>query len=295
LNARLRKAYLNKGMKAAYIGADIPSDFTYPVTHLGDTPKVLEGILKGAWGPLKDAQKPLILVGQDALSRDDSASIMGLVWKICEKFNLNREGWNGFNVLQKAASRVAGLDLNLLPQAKGYGTAQMIEKFEKGSLKLLYLLGADEIDIKKPKDGIIIYQGHHGDRGAALADIILPGCAYTEKSGTYINTEGRVQRTQRAIFPPKDAREDWKILRALGEAASIKLPYDTVDQLRASHPLFTSVGIIPPVTWEKFGESGETSDTPFTRSQKTFYMTDPISRHSPTMAKCLDALGGSHG
>lgn len=299
LNARLRKAYLNHSFKAAYIGGTPPSDFTYPVENLGTDPKVLHDILagKGEFSKaLKKATNPLILVGQDAMSRIDSPHLMHILSEISKTYKVVREGWNGFNVLQKTASRVGALDLGFRPGPKGYSQKEMIAAFEQGKLKVLYLLGADELTITKPKEGIIIYQGSHGDRGAELADIILPGCAYTEKSGTYVNAEGRPQQTQRAIFPPNLARNDWKILKALGDSLGYDLPYlniqDVREKMAETSEVFKTMNQILPSPWENLGVPGELRSEPFTQSQSNYYMTDSLSRHSPTMAKCVEALKG---
>ncbi len=137
----------------------------------------------------------------------------------------------------------------------------------------------------------MIYQGHHGDAGAHRADVILPGAAYTEKPGTYVNTEGRVQLGQRASYPPGDAREDWAILRALSERLGKPLPYDTIDQVRARliavNKSFAALDQQAPGAWGEFGKAGPTGDAPFVSPIANFYMTDPISRASKTMADCM--------
>jgi NADH-quinone oxidoreductase subunit G len=205
-----------------------------------------------------------------------------------------RDGWNGFNVLHTAAARVAGLDLGFLPGASGRDTESILEGAESGAIKLVYLLGADEIDMARLGDAFVVYQGHHGDAGAHRADVILPGAAYTEKNGTYVNTEGRVQLGRMAGSPPGDAREDWTILRALSEVAGNPLPYDDLGQLRQrliqANPVFAAVDQIEPAAWEDFGEAGSVQAAPFALPIDNFYMTDPISRASETMAKCTEEL-----
>src|SRR6185437_16116872 len=138
-----------------------------------------------------------------------------------------KDGWNGFAVLQDTASRVGALDIGFAPSAGGLSAAQMTTF---GTLDVLFLLGADEI--KVPDGTFVVYIGTHGDKGAHRADVILPGAAYTEKSAIYVNTEGRVQMTGRASFPPGEAREDWAIIRALSEVLGKKLPYDSLAALR---------------------------------------------------------------
>ena len=193
-------------------------------------------------------------------------------------------------MLHRAASRVGGLDLGFVPGAVGRNVAGILENAESGAIRFVWLLGADEIDMAPLADAFTVYQGHHGDVGAAAADVVLPGAAYTEKNATYVNLEGRVQRTYRAVYPPGDAREDWTILRAFSESMGKTLPYDTLDSLRARMveiaPTFGAVDEITTAAWEKFGVPGEMSDQAFCGSVENFYLTDVVARASDTMAKC---------
>jgi NADH-quinone oxidoreductase subunit G len=203
-----------------------------------------------------------------------------------------RDGWNGFNVLHTAAGRVGALTLGFLPGAGGKDTAGIVDGAGRGEIDVVYLLGADELDSQKLGKAFVIYQGHHGDRGAHRADVILPGAAYTEKHGTYVNTEGRVQRGFPATFPRGDAREDWKILRALAQHLGKTLPYDTLVQLRARlaqvAPRLATLDVAQPGEWGAFGTAGALGSAPFASPVANFYMTDPISRASETMAACTD-------
>ena len=166
----------------------------------------------------------------------------------------------------------------------------MLKAIPRKQIEAVYLLGADEIDMAQLKGAFVIYQGHHGDRGAAAADVILPGAAYTEKSGTYVNVEGRVQRSLKAVSPPGDAKEDWKIIRALSEKLGLPLPYNTREEVRdhlvAINPLFDELDVVQRAPWVEFSYEGTISPDPFEPVIQNFYMTDPISRHSITMAKC---------
>ena len=175
----------------------------------------------------------MLIVGAGALARPDGTAIHAAARELAEKFNMIQPDWNGFNVLQLAAARVGGLDLGFLPQANGLGTRGILAAAESGKMEIVYLLGADEIDMKRLGKAFIIYQGHHGDQGAHRADVILPGAAYTEKNATYINTEGRPQMALQAVFPPGEAREDWMIFRALSEVIGKSLTFETLAQLRA--------------------------------------------------------------
>jgi NADH-quinone oxidoreductase subunit G len=238
----------------------------------------------------------MIVLGQGALARPDGARVLGAGRAIAEAFGMVRPGWNGFNVLHRAAARVAGLDLGFVPGAGGEDVGGILAGCRSGAVEVLFLLGADELDLANTGSAFVIYQGHHGDRGAARADVILPGAAYTEKDATYVNTEGRVQLGRRAVFPPGEAREDWAILRALSGALGRPLPFDSLPELRermrAAHPSFARIDEIVPAEWGGFGEAGPVDAAPFTYPIADFYRTDPISRASPTMAECSELFAG---
>lgn len=304
INARLRKTYLASQLKVARIGPT--HDLGYPVQELGNNPHVLEEILKGTHPfvqTLQAAHHPMLILGQSALEREDGGALLHLSQQIAEKYHFVQPAthWNGFNVLQTVASRVGGLDLEIVPGANGYDTGKILEKAKAGKLDVVYLLGVDEIDLAPLEGAFVIYQGHHGDQGVKVADVILPGAAFTEKSGTYVNTEGRVQRTLRAVFPPGEAKEDWKILRALSDKLGKSLPYNTLEEVRERlvdlNPLFDELDTVQRAPWEPFGQEGPLSSAPFETLIRNFYMTDPISRHSLIMARCTAELGGqaAHG
>ncbi|HLZ66396.1 MAG TPA: NADH-quinone oxidoreductase subunit NuoG, partial [Aliidongia sp.] len=295
INARFRKRYLLGGFKAAAVGPAL--DLTYPVIQLGEGPEVLTDLADGnhSWvETLKGAKKPMIVIGQGALAREDGAAVLALAHKLAEAAGVVREGWNGFNVLHTAAARVGGLELGFVPGPNGRDVAGILDGAEAGAIEVVYLLGADEIDMDRLGKAFVIYQGHHGDAGAARADVVLPGAAYTEKNGTYVNTEGRVQLGRLATFPPGEAREDWKILRALSEPLGHKLPYDNLAQLRQRlievNPRFAHVDEVVPAEWVALGAAGPTGSGPFAYPIENYYMTDPISRSSPTMAACTESL-----
>jgi NADH-quinone oxidoreductase subunit G len=292
LNARIRKRYVHAQIPIASIGA--AADLTYPVEHLGEGPSALGQL--GAFGDtLRAAKKPMIVLGQGALARPDGAAIMTAAWKLAAEIGALMSDWHGFNVLHTAAARVGALDLGFLPGAGGKAMDAMLAN----GVDLLWLLGADEFDTNAiPAGCFVVYQGHHGDRGAARADVILPGSAYTEKSGTYVNTEGRVQRGYAATHPPGEAREDWKILRAFAQAIGVMLPYDDLPALRARleqvSPVFARVGFLPRFgITDHSGPAGDPtmlSEAAFEQAVADYYLTDPISRASPTMAECSAVL-----
>jgi len=297
INARIRKRFLSGGLKVGAIG--VPTDLSYPVADLGRGADSLAKLAagKGEFAKiLSGAERPMIVLGMAGLTRADGTAVLALARQVAEKFKMVHDGWNGFNVLHTAGSRVAGLDLGFVPGPGGRDVEGILDGSAKGEIEALYLLGADEIDMNRlGKKTFVIYQGHHGDAGAHRADVILPGAAYTEKNGTYTNTEGRVQLGRLAAFPPGEAREDWTIPRALSEVVGTPLPYNNLGELRhrlvAVNPVFAALDTREPAAWGDFGKSGNCDSTPFAVAIQNYYMTDPISRISETMAKCSAELG----
>jgi NADH-quinone oxidoreductase subunit G len=274
-------------------------DLTYPYQYLGAGPETLAELAAGRGdfaAAVKQAKKPLVVVGAGALARADGAPVLGLAAKAALGLGAIKEGWNGFSVLHHAASRVGGLDIGFVPGDGGLSAAQMAAP---GALDVVFLLGADEIEVAP--GAFVIYLGTHGDRGAHRADVILPGAAYTEKSGIYVNTEGRVQMAARAAFPPGHAREDWAILRALSGVVGKTLPYDSLGSLRAAlfagHPHFRRVDAIAagdPADIEKLAGLGGTPDrAAFGPAVEDFYLTNPIARASAVMAECSAIAEGA--
>jgi NADH-quinone oxidoreductase subunit G len=284
LNARIRKRWRHGGLKIGVIGER--ADLTYDYTYLGAGPETLAGF---ADHPPAKLNRQIWLVGQGALARPDGAAVLSAVAKAAVSTGALADGWNGFSVLHTAAARAGGLDIGFVPGEGGLNAAAMAG----GGVEVLFLLGADEIDIADPH-AFVIYIGTHGDRGAHRADVILPGAAYTEKSGIYVNTEGRVQMAERAAFPPGDAREDWAILRALSAVAGRKLPFDSLTQLRAAlfkeFPHLQRIGEVAPANPDdvrKLATLGGAMDkTPFRSPIEDFYLTNPIARASAVMAEC---------
>ncbi|MDF2115257.1 NADH-quinone oxidoreductase subunit NuoG [Roseiarcaceae bacterium H3SJ34-1] len=282
LNARIRKRWLRGGLKISVIG-DRP-DLTYVYDYQGAGAESLSAL---ADNPPPAVEKSMVIIGQGALARPDGAAILALAGKLASAFGAVKDGWNGFNVLHTAAARVGGLDLGFVPGEGGLDALAMAN----GGVDVLFNLGADEIDIKP--GAFVIYQGSHGDRGAHRADVILPGAAYTEKSGTYVNTEGRVQMAARAGFPPGDAREDWAILRALSDVLGQRLPFDTLAALRsalyAAHPHFAAIDDIAASDASAIGKlsaSGAPGKDVLASPITDFYLTNPIARASSVMAEC---------
>lgn len=296
LNARIRKMVRHSGLPVASVGKS--ADLNYEVEHLGDSASALTDLLKGDSSfaaTLKGASKPAILVGTGALTRPDGAAVGALAAQLAKSSGCLTDGWNGYGVLQSSGGAAGALDVGFVPGPTAVAPS---------AASTVFLLGADDLPPINA-DAFVIYQGHHGDAGAQRADLVLPGAAYTEKSGTYVNTEGRVQRTARAVDPPGDAREDWQIIVALSKMLGKPLAYETLPALRAR------MADIAPQLADANGASIEVtspalsslaleyapaskpalSDAALVSGVTNFYMSDPVSRASATMAKCVQAFG----
>jgi NADH-quinone oxidoreductase subunit G len=284
LNARIRKRWRAGKFPIGVIGEK--ADLTYAYDYLGAGADTFAELAagRGAFAEaFKKAERPLIIVG---------ASVAAQAARAAADLGVIKDGWNGFSVLHTAASRVGGLDIGFVPAAGGLSATQMAKA---GALDVLFLLGADEIEIAP--GAFVVYVGTHGDRGAHRADVILPGAAYTEKSGLYVNTEGRVQMAARAAFPPGDAREDWAIIRALSDVLGQKLPYDSLSALRAAlfklHPHLARVDQIVPGTAADIAKvAAPAGKAPFVSPVTDFYLTNPIARASAIMAECSKLARG---
>jgi NADH-quinone oxidoreductase subunit G len=290
LNARIRKRWRIGNFPIGLIGER--ADLTYGYDYLGAGPDTLAELAAGRHAfadTLKKAQHPLILVGSGALARPDGAGVAALAAKAAVELGAVKEGWNGHGFLHAAAARPGALDIGFVPGDGGLCAADMARA---GALDLIFLLGADEIDV--PAGAFVVYLGTHGDRSAHRADVVLPGAAYPEKSGIYVNTEGRVQMAARAAFPPGDAREDWAILRALSDRIGHKLPYDSLAELRRAllraYPHLGRIDQITPADSGDIGRlaarGGTVDKAPFVSPIEDFYLTNPIARASAVMAEC---------
>lgn len=300
-NTRLRKSMINNELRIAVLGTQV--DLTYEYDYLGDSANVLEELLQGTHAYNKliaKAKNPMIVVGSGALQRADNSALFSLTSRLAQKVSEQSGApadWRVFNVLHRAASQVGALDI-------GYKAG--VEAVRAQKPKVLYMLGADEGNLSRsdlPKDAFVIYQGHHGDVGAEMADVVLPGAAYTEKNATYVNTEGRSQLTQLAVAPPGKAKEDWQILRALSEVIGSPLPYNELHEVRARmtevSPTLTQYNVLEPANFIKANieltqaSTAKLSSEPlkaFQTELSQFYMTNPVARASSTMAKCVKSF-----
>ena len=296
LNARIRKRWRSGKLKVGVIGEQ--ADLTYTTEYLGAGIETLNEIASGKHSfadVLKKAQNPIVLIGAAATSRPDGAAILSQAAKLAADIGAIKDGWNGFGVVQATASVVGALDLGFAPGEGGLSAAQMIAP---GGLDVLFSLGADEVDVAS--GAFVIYIGTHGDRGAHRADVILPGAAYTEKSGIYVNTEGRAQMANRASFPPGEAREDWAILRALSDVLGKKLPFDSLSALRQAMfkavPHLMRLDQIAPTDASAVrtlaARGGNVDKTPFKAAIDSYYLTNPIARASAVMAECSRLASG---
>jgi len=290
LNARIRKRWRTGQLKVGVIGAK--NDLIYAHDYIGAGVESLNDLVAGKHSfadVLKNAKNPIVLVGVDAFSRHDGAAVLARAAKLALDVGAVKDGWNGFAVLQNTASRVGALDIGFVAGTNGLNLAQMTAF---GTLDVLFLLGADEV--KVPDGTFVVYIGTHGDAGAHRADVILPGAAYTEKSGIFVNTEGRAQIANRAGFPPGEAREDWAIIRALSEVLTKKLPFDSLAALRQA--IFKAVPHLMRLDQIEAGNAadlktlagrgGDVEKVPFKAVVEDFYLTNPIARASAVMAEC---------
>ncbi|MGO4564979.1 NADH-quinone oxidoreductase subunit NuoG [Rhizobium sp. 2YAF20] len=290
LNARIRKRWRRGKFPIGVIGEG--GEMRYEYNYLGAGPDTLKDLVDGSHAfadVLKNAQKPMIILGAGAFIRGDAAGVQASIAKLAVAAGVVTEGWNGLAVLHTAASRVGGLDLGFVPGANGVNAAEMMT-----AMDVLFLLGADELDFSAKKTKFTVYIGSHGDNGAHNADVILPGATYTEKSGIWVNTEGRVQMGNRAGFAPGEAREDWAIIRALSDVLGKKLPFDSLSELRArlyaAFPHFARIDEITEADSAKIvalaKKAGKMGKSAFASPVKDFYLTNPIARASAVMAEC---------
>ena len=291
LNARIRKRWTAGKFPVGFVGPR-GVDLTYPVQHLGEGPAAMQGFAE----VLKAAQKPMIILGRGALQRQDGATVLAAAWKLAAECGALTPDWHGFNLLHLFGGQVGALELGFVPGKGGKGLDAMLA----GGVDALWLLNADGFDPARiPAGTFVVYQGHHGDAMAGRADVVLPGAAYTEKDATWVNTEGRAQRGRLAVFPPGEAKEDWRIIRAFSEGAGKALPYDDANAIRArlaqASPVFARVGEVArggcADTTGPAGDASALNNVPFVLPIAVYHQADVISRASDVMAQCAAIYG----
>jgi NADH-quinone oxidoreductase subunit G len=292
LNARIRRRTLAGAFPVGYIGPR-GVNLTYGHDWLGEGPATLRALLDGSHRfseVLSRAERPMLVLGRGALARSDGTAVLAAGWQVAVRHNMLRPDWHGFNLLHLFGGQVGALELGFVAPP---------DLAPPGPPQALWLLGADGFDASRiPADTFVVYQGHHGEAAAARADVILPGCAYTEKEGTWVNTEGRVQRGRLAVHPPGEAREDWKVIRAASEVLGVRLPYDTLAAVRARlaavNPIFARPDRVERQGCaDQAGPAGDPSalsDSPFALPIANYWQADVVSRASETMAECARVL-----
>lgn len=303
LNARIRGRWAAGEVQVGVIGAN--EDLTYETHHIGSSPADLAKLDHGSEGfaeILRNAEYPMIIVGSAALKGEHGRNNLIAAAKLAEGYQAIKNSWNGFNVLHTAASRVAGLELGFVPVDGALGATEIVSLAKSNQMDFIYLLGADEIDTSNLGNAFVVYQGSHGDKGAKCADVILPGSAYTEKNGTYMNLEGRVQHVNRAIFPPNEAKEDWAILRALSAAIGKPFGFNNLNELRTqmynTNPRLAAINTIQPADGQDIlklaaSDIDDLSEAPLPHAMEDFYTTNPIARASKVMAEMSAMKKGS--
>lgn len=303
INTRLRAAYLENKMETISISEIWDANF--PVDFVGSDVSLLQDILSGKTSiasKIQEAKRPLIIIGQDALTRPDGKSILSLCYDIARKYDVIKPNWFGFNILQKHASRVGGLDVGFFPDDGGKNTSEILHSAKSGGLELLFLLGADEVDLQGiPSNCLVVYQGHHGDKSAPFADVILPASAYTEKVAFYTNTEGRVQSTRKSVANLGEAKEDWVIINDIAKLCEVG-HFASLAEIRREiariHPAYQVANIasrqvfdvnthdLPAKLFEgkDIGKIDKTKN--FSFCSEKFYLSNSVCRSSKTMAQC---------
>ena len=282
LNARIRKAYINSRLKIYSIGN--PGDLTYPYHNIGSNTSVVREIVSGSHeisNKIKKSKRPLVIIGESALYGKAGQYVFETLKNFLFSNNFIKKEWNALNILTQQASRVGAIDLGVhsINEKENFS---FFDKLDNDDFKFLYLLGVDNINFDK-KDKFVVYQGSHGDKGAEIADIILPGAAYTEKNGLFVNLEGKLQNAYKASYPPGDAREDWVIFKDLATMMKKPLEYNNVKYLRESINKKIQQKIDHVVNKTN---SIDFVDENISIKSIDYYHTNPIARSSKVMSEC---------
>ena len=290
LNSRLLRKSRDDEYKIGVIGFN--NDLTFDFNFLGENPSIVEDILianNNFCNDLSSMKKPLMILGQGALIGKDAQNFQNICIELAYKFNFINNGWNGFNVLHSAASRAGAMSIGFFPSGKGMITEEIISNYNNNKLDLLYLLGADELNLEKNDDCFVIYQGHHGDIGAQIADLVFPAAAFCEQNGLYMNTEGRVQESIRSTFPLGEAKENWEIIYLLAKEMSIDIGFSNLNELRnqliEEFPIINPYREFEPLPSPKKDEFNKLNGHQFKRIIDSYWQTNSIARASSNLSK----------
>ncbi len=294
INARIRKRFLTKNLEIATIGVN--QDLTYKTTNLGADVNSLLDILDGK-SPyckiLEKSKKPMLIIGKSVLNQEGNKNIINICKKIAQKYNFIQEDFNGFNILHDNSAIVGSLDIGFTSQDSNINRSSILEKCKKGKIKILYLLGDDSLNMDKEllKNTFVIYQGSHGDKGAHLADVILPSAAYTEKEAIYVNIEGRPQQTTRATFPLGDAKEDWQHIIEIAKELNIKLDFNNITELHniafQIKPELQNINSIAKNEWNIALDIDEKiNNYPIICASSNFFKSNIIAKSSKILDNC---------
>ena len=291
INSRIIRKSKENNYSIGLLGSQV--DLNYNYNFLGDDPSIIYDLINGTHPFSKNLSKmnnPLMIIGQGALRGDKGEDYLNLCIELAHEYNFLKDEWNGFNVLHTAASRPGAMEIGFLPGEKGKNLDQIIKSYKTGDISTLFLLGADEIDISEKNDCFIIYQGHHGDKGANIADLILPSPTFNEQNGLFINTEGRVQESIRATFPVGEAKEDWEIISLISKKMGLEKIFTSFEELRSSlfehYPHLADLDLC--LSDDKFPKKIETKDIKehiFTNSLNNFWLSNSITRSSKLMCE----------
>lgn len=296
INARIRKRYLSGNLKIATIGVD--TDLTYKNSNLGNSIQDLKDIISGTSSYckiLQNSKRPILILGSNILNQSNGAEILSLAMEIAHKYNFVSEDFNGFNLLHDNSSIVGALDIGFISQNSAIHRASILEKCESKKIKLLYLLGDDSVNPIYTQNSFVVYQGSHGDAGAAMADVILPAATYTEKDAIYVNTEGRPQTTTRAVFAPGDAKEDWQLILNIANNLGIDLGFKDLASLRAIassiNPIFANINSVAKNNWELIEKPKAANDNQEINCRKNnFFKSNIIAKNSKILDNCHKEL-----
>ena len=290
LNSRLLRKSRDDEYKIGVIGFN--NDLTFDFNFLGENPSIVEDILienNNFCNDLSSMKKPLMILGQGALIGKDAQNFQNICIELAYKFNFINNGWNGFNVLHSAASRAGAMSIGFFPSGKGMITEEIISNYNNKKLDLLYLLGADELNLEMNDDCFVIYQGHHGDIGAQIADLVFPAAAFCEQNGLYMNTEGRVQESIRSTFPLGEAKENWEIIYLLAKEMSIDIGFSNLNELRnqliEEFPIINPYREFEPLPSPKKDEFNKLNGHQFKRIIDSYWQTNSIARASSNLSK----------